>query len=130
MRPGYGAYAYLQYEGMDTDFGSAFNITPGNFNVVDGEVIHDPDAIIILQADHGARLGYHLKELYDTPYDPETETIHQQNILNCVYWGGKELDISGLSGINTLRTILNAAYGTDYEMLPQPTGFVNYYEES
>lgn len=36
----YGAYAYLQYEGMDTDFGSAFNITPGNFNVVDGEVIH------------------------------------------------------------------------------------------
>lgn len=97
---------------------------------VDSILAHDPDAIIILQADHGARLGYHLKELYDTPYDPETETIHQQNILNCVYWGGKELDISGLSGINTLRTILNATYGTDYELLPQPTGFVNYYEES
>lgn len=36
----YGAYAYLQYEGLDTDFGSAFNITPGNFNVVDGKVVH------------------------------------------------------------------------------------------
>lgn len=36
----YGAYAYLQYEGMDTDWGAAFNITPGNFNVVDGKVVH------------------------------------------------------------------------------------------
>ncbi len=36
----YGAYGYLQYEGNDTDIGSAFNISPGSFNVVDGEVIH------------------------------------------------------------------------------------------
>lgn len=36
----YGAYSYLMYSGMDTDFGAAFNITPGGFNVVDGEVIH------------------------------------------------------------------------------------------
>lgn len=36
----YGAYAYLQYEGLDTDWGSAFNVTPGAFNVVDGKVVH------------------------------------------------------------------------------------------
>jgi putative aldouronate transport system substrate-binding protein len=36
----YGAYAYLQYEGMDTDWGSAFNISPGAFNVFDGVVTH------------------------------------------------------------------------------------------
>ena len=36
----YGAYAYLQYEGMDTDWGSAFNISPGAFNVIDGKVVH------------------------------------------------------------------------------------------
>lgn len=36
----YGAYAYLQYEGLDTDWGSAFNITPGAFNVADGKVVH------------------------------------------------------------------------------------------
>ena len=36
----YGAYAYLQYEGLDTDWGAAFNITPGAFNVVDGKVVH------------------------------------------------------------------------------------------
>lgn len=95
---------------------------------VDSILAHDPGAVIILQSDHGARLGYHLKELYDAPYDAETETIYQQNILNCVYWGGEELDISGLSGVNTLRTILNATYGTEYELLPQPTGFVSYFE--
>lgn len=96
---------------------------------VDSILAHDPGAIIILQADHGVRLGYHLKELYGAPYDAEAETIHQQNVLNCVYWGGKPLDISGLSGVNTLRTLLNQTYGMDYEMLPQPTGFVNHYEE-
>ncbi len=36
----YGAYAYLQYQGLDTDWGSAFNMTPGNFNIVDGRVVH------------------------------------------------------------------------------------------
>lgn len=36
----YGAYAYLQFEGKDTDWGSAFNISPGAFNVFDGVVTH------------------------------------------------------------------------------------------
>lgn len=93
---------------------------------VDNILQHDPSAIILLQSDHGARVGYHLTELYGDAYDPETETIHQQNILNCVYMGGKQLDISGLSGINTLRTVLNQLYGMDYDML-EPRTYVNYY---
>jgi putative aldouronate transport system substrate-binding protein len=36
----YGAYAYIQYGGMDTDWGAAFNISPGSFNVYDGVVTH------------------------------------------------------------------------------------------
>lgn len=88
---------------------------------------HDPTAVIILQSDHGARVGYHLAELYGDDYDPETETIHQQNILNCVYAGGRQLDISGLSGINTLRTVLNQVYGMEYDRIPQREGFINYY---
>ncbi len=36
----YGAYAYLSYGGLDTDFAAAFNINAGGFNLVDGEVIH------------------------------------------------------------------------------------------
>jgi hypothetical protein len=81
---------------------------------------NDPTAIIILQSDHGARLASHLTELYDAPYDEATDTLPQQNILNCVYVPGKDLEIEGLSGINTLRTLLNQVYGMDYEMLPDP----------
>jgi hypothetical protein len=81
---------------------------------------NDPTAIIILQSDHGARLSSHLTELYDAPYDEETDTLPQQNILNCVYVPGKSLEIEGLSGINTLRTLLNQVYDMDYEMLPDP----------
>ena len=36
----YGAYAYLQYGGQDTDWASAFNVNPGGFMVKDGEVVH------------------------------------------------------------------------------------------
>jgi hypothetical protein len=81
---------------------------------------NDPTAIIILQSDHGARLSSHLTELYDAPYDEATDTLPQQNILNCVYVPGKNLEIEGLSGINTLRTVLNQVYNMDYEMLPDP----------
>lgn len=94
---------------------------------VDEIISHDPGAIVILQSDHGARTGYHLEELYGGPYDPEAETIYQQNILNCVYWGGRQLDIEGLTGVNTLRLILNETYGMELEMLPVPSGFVNVY---
>lgn len=94
---------------------------------VDNILQKDPTAVIILQSDHGARVGYHMAELYDAPYDPETETVHQQNILNCVYLGENTPDITGLSGPNTLRLVMNTVFGMDYEMLPDPTGFVNYY---
>ena len=93
---------------------------------VDRILQHDPSAVIILQSDHGVRLGYHLTDLYGDSYDPETETIHQQNILNCVYLGGETLDISGLSGINTLRTVLNRLFDLDYDMV-EPRSFINYY---
>ena len=93
---------------------------------VDRILEHDPSAVIILQSDHGARLGYHLTDLYGDPYDPETETIHQQNILNCVYMGGEALDISGLSGINTLRTVLDRLFDLGYDMV-EPRSFINYY---
>jgi hypothetical protein len=90
------------------------------FEAVDQIQKNDPTAIIILQSDHGARLASHLTELYDAPYDEATDTLPQQNILNCVYVPGKSLEIEGLSGINTLRTLLNQVYGMDYEMLPDP----------
>ena len=37
--------------------------------------------------------------------------------MNCVYYRGEELPIQGLTGINTIRTVLNHVFGTDYEMI-------------
>ena len=42
--------------------------------------------------------------------DPD---YYKENILNCVYVKGEVLDISGLSGINTLIYVLNNEYGCD-----------------
>jgi putative aldouronate transport system substrate-binding protein len=39
MHNEYGATAYLTADGNDIDLGSAYNITPGGFNVVDGTVV-------------------------------------------------------------------------------------------
>ena len=59
-------------------------------------------------------------------YDPVLETPYMQNALNVVYVGGKSMDIEGLSGINTLRTLMNQEFGTDFPMLEQPTGYTCY----
>lgn len=71
----------------------------------------DPDSIIVLQSDHGFRGMVKLAEI------PEE---YKHNILNNVYYRGKKLDIQGKTSINTLRTILNALFDTNYEMLIPP----------
>ncbi len=67
---------------------------------------NDPDAIIVLQSDHGQR---HVGDDLDT-----------RRILNALYMGkGREpVDITGLSGYNTWRALLNAL-GGDYPLLPE-----------
>lgn len=87
----------------------------------------DPDAIILLQSDHGTRYpGQMLMYNGGPDYDPVLETPYMQNALNCVYVGGKALDIEGMSGINTLRTVMNQEFGTDFPMLEQPEGYTCY----
>ena len=94
---------------------------------ISGVLDKDPGAIIIAQSDHGARYpGQMLLYNGGPDYDPELETPYMQNALNCVYLGGKALDIEGLSGINTLRTVMNQEFGTDFPMLEQPTGYTCY----
>ena len=84
---------------------------------ISGVLDKDPGAIIIVQSDHGARYpGQMLLYNGGPDDDPELETPYMQNALNCVYLGGKALDIEGLSGINTLRTVMNQEFGTDFPM--------------
>lgn len=74
--------------------------------IVDGIEKNDPDAIIIVQSDHGPRF----KE--GIPYEDKI------NILNAVYYRGEVIDeIDGKSGVNTLRTILNRLFGYALEDL-------------
>ena len=51
-----------------------------------------------------------------------------QNILNCVYYQGKEMDIEGKSGINTLRIVLNEIFMTNYEILDNPEKYLYQYK--
>ena len=69
---------------------------------------NDPNSIIILQSDHGYRLPEHLFYWYGiNDYDLETEAPFEENILNAVYYQGKALDIEDLSGLDTLKAVLN-----------------------
>lgn len=91
-------------------------------NTITNIIEKDPEALIILQSDHGARYPYWMQENHDGPeYDASVENEYMQNILNCVYYKGEEIEIEGMTGINTIRTALNYVFDTDYEMLePEP----------
>jgi len=76
----------------------------------------DPDSIIILQSDHGFRLPSHLHYWYGMDdYDLQEEAQFEQNILNAVYYQGEEVEIEGLSGLNTLYVVLNKLLGIDFD---------------
>lgn len=83
---------------------------------------NDPNAVIVVQSDHGARYAYFCMNDYSkSEYNAEVETEKMQSVLNCVYWGKAEKqDINGLSCLNTWRTVLNELYGTDFEMIDVP----------
>lgn len=74
----------------------------------------DPDALIILQSDHGNRYAIHMCQLGEWgDYDPHSENPYMQNILNCVYYRDRSFPVEGETGINTLRMMFNAVLGTD-----------------
>lgn len=79
---------------------------------VDAILESDPNAIIILQSDHGARLTSHLRAAGRTDEAEALDERYGHNVLNCVYVPNASVDISGLSGINTLVTVFNSALGT------------------
>ena len=95
---------------------------------VDNIISNDPNSIIVFQADHGARYSYHrMMDYKKSEYDASLETEKMQNVLNAVYVGEDmdiNINIEGMSCINTWRTILNEVYGTNYEMLDEPKHYI------
>lgn len=76
-------------------------------------VENDPDSVIFLQSDHGARA-------YGIPNVTFPLEV-MANPLNAVYYQGEEMPgIEGLSTVNTIRLVLNRLFGMDLEMLDVP----------
>lgn len=89
--------------------------------VVTNIIKNDPDAIVIIQSDHGYRQAYYLKNWYGETYDDwGLEMQYIRNILNAVYYKGEKIDIENYSGVNTLIIVLNEHFGMNYELLEQP----------
>ena len=82
----------------------------------------DPSAVIILQGDHGCRGGYFVGEGLDV------ELKDQRRIMNAVYFGGEEIDIDGLSAVNTLRLVLTKL-GADFPQISDEDVEPYYYED-
>ena len=76
----------------------------------------DPNPLILVQSDHGCRQARHFYQMgiWET-YDAPKENLMQQNFLNCAYYSGMDLQIEGKNGINTLRTVMNQVFGTNYK---------------
>ena len=85
----------------------------------------DPEAVIILLSDHGARVPLHMVEQFGGPrFDAEKETPVMQSALCCVYVPGQTLSIEGETGINAVRMTLDAAFGTALGKITPASGYV------
>lgn len=98
------------------------NIYLGQFKYASKKIIemlseiieNDPNSVIILQSDHGYRLPSHLKFWYGiSEYDLTVESPYERNILDAVYYKGEKLEINDLSGLDTLKLVLNKLLDTD-----------------
>lgn len=76
--------------------------------ILESIVTEDPEAIIILMSDHGAR------GTIGATWEMKT------NSLNAVYYQGEEIDNEGLSNVNTIRLVLNKLFGLNYKMIDVP----------
>ncbi len=83
---------------------------------MNGVIENDPDAVIMVLSDHGVKANKYLWDGPQTTYEQSTDTFF------AVYTGGRDDlgDISGLSGVNVLRTVMNKEFGFDLDMVGAP----------
>ena len=85
---------------------------------------NDPEAIILMLADHGARKPGHIYNQFGGPtFDAEVESYYMMNVLCCVYDPGNKVEIEGDTCINAVRKTLDAALGTELGTLPVPENY-------
>ena len=103
------------------------SLYPGQLQFINSRILsavdqiqqNDPDSVIILLSDHGARVPVHMVEQFGGPeYDEEKECMPMQSTLLSVCVPGTEVDLEGDTGINGTRRTINEAFGTELEMIP------------
>lgn len=103
------------WEDSDTYLGQLKFASKKILEVVEIITEKDPDAVIIIQSDHGYRRPLKVKpEEYD---DLDLEKKYITNTLNAVYYKGEAIDIETLSGLNTLYVVLNRFFGMDFKLI-------------
>lgn len=91
---------------------------------VDNIQANDPDAVILLQADHGARTPGHLVEQFGEPwFDTDVEIPYMENVLNCVYVPGGGVDVEGDTCINATRKTLDAVFDAGLGTIQPPPDY-------
>ena len=99
-------------------------ISQAILETVDAIQAHDPEAVILLQADHGCRLPGLLVERYGGPwFDTEAEIPYMENAMCCLYLPRDCPDIRGDTCINALRKALNGAYGLELAPVTPPPDY-------
>lgn len=79
----------------------------------------DPEAIIIIQGDHGPGSHYVSSDIM------QNNMVERSSILNAIYLPGpgREDLYDTISPVNTFRVIFNNYFGDDQELLPDKTYF-------
>ena len=105
------------WENSDTYLGQLKFSSKKILEVVEIIIENDPEAIIVIQSDHGYRQPIYLKNLSENYDDWDLEMNYIRNILNVVYYKGEKIDIESLSGLNTLFVVLNEYFGMNFEFV-------------
>lgn len=83
---------------------------------------NDPQSLIIVMSDHGARASTD-----PALFMEKFELNDMNNILNTFYYCGEDLSpYTGKSAVNTLRVLLNHVLGTDFSELEVPADEYKY----
>ncbi len=97
---------------------------------VDNIQKNDPEALILMMADHGARKPGHIYNQYGgDPFDSAVESPYMMNVMLCVYDPRNPVDIEGDTCINAARKTFDNAFGLSMGTLPVPEDYELFADE-
>lgn len=90
-------------------------------DTVEAIIKNDPNSIIFLLSDHSARYLLHMQDRYNQPKNWlwAEEVYYLTSSLNAVYYQGNQLNIEGLSGVNTVIRVFNDLFGLTLSYVDQ-----------